>query len=151
MASLLTGRNKKATSSSYIFIQRTVKTISLLFTIILFLAMADENEKILLEALASSGFKVSVHDKKRTEAEEKKTVIENKQQCGEDPNPEASNDDKNNDNQSLLSIVKSMSAEQRRKVIETLKQGGLGDPLTKEKLVQNAFTVDKTIRDNAKN
>jgi hypothetical protein len=107
--------------------------------------MADE--KILLEALSSSGFKVSIHDKKRTDAEETKTVIENKRQHGEEPNPEASVD-KNNDKKSLLSIVKGMSAEQRKKVIELLKQNGLGDPLTKEQLIQNAFTVDKTIREN---
>ena len=42
-----------------------------------------------------------------------------------------------------------MPTEQRKKVIELLKQSGLGDPLTKENLVQNAFTVDKVIRDNA--
>ncbi len=106
------------------------------------------DEKILLEALASSGFRVSIHDKKRTDAEETKSAIENKQQFGEEPISEASND--KNDNQgSLLSIVKGMSAEKRTKVIQLLKQGGLGDPLTKEKLVQNAFTVETTIRDNA--
>jgi hypothetical protein len=44
-----------------------------------------------------------------------------------------------------------MSASQRKKVIDLLKQNGLGDPLTKEKLVQNSFTVEKTIRDNASN
>jgi len=44
-----------------------------------------------------------------------------------------------------------MSATQRQKVIDSLKQGGLGDPLTKEKIVQNAFTVDKTIRDSIDN
>ncbi|CAF1512627.1 unnamed protein product [Adineta steineri] len=103
------------------------------------------DEKILFEALSSSDFKVSIHDKKRTDAEEIKTVIENKQQLGEEPNLEASNDDK----QSLLSIVKNMSTEQRKNIIELFKQNGLDDPLTKEKLVQNAFTVDKIIRDNA--
>jgi hypothetical protein len=108
--------------------------------------MADE--KILYEALSSSDFKVSIHDKKRTDAEETKTIIENKQQFGEELIPEASND-KNNDKESLLSIVKGMSTEQRKKVIESLKQNGLADPLTKEKLVQNAFTVEKTIRENA--
>ena len=107
--------------------------------------MADE--KILLEALASSDFKVSIHDKKRTDAEETKAAIENKQQFGEEVNPEASND-KNDDKESLLSIFKGMSTEQRKKVIESLKQGGLSGPLTKEKLVQNAFSVEKTIRDN---
>lgn len=109
--------------------------------------MADQ--KILLDALSSSDFKVSIHDKKRTDAEETKTVIENKQQCGEEPNAEASSN-KNDDKQSLLSIVKGMSAEQRKKVIESLKQNGLGDPLTKEQLIDNAFTVDQMIRDNAK-
>ena len=46
-------------------------------------------EKILLEALSSSDFKVSIHDKKQTNAEETKIIIENKQQCGEETNPEA--------------------------------------------------------------
>lgn len=110
--------------------------------------MADE--KVLFDALSSSDFKVSIHDKKRTDAEETKTVIENKQQLGEEPNPEALTD-KNDDKVSLLSIVKSMSTEQRKRVIETLKQNGLGDPLTKEKLVQNSFTVGKIIRDNSSN
>lgn len=106
------------------------------------------DEKILLEALTSSDFKVSIHDKKRTDAEETKTVIENKQQFGEDVDLQALKD-KTDDKQSLISIVKGMSADKRRQVIELLKQNGLGDPLTKEKLVQNAFTVEKTIRDNA--
>lgn len=106
------------------------------------------DEKILLEALASSGFKVSIHDKKRTDAEETKTAIENKQQFGEDVDPQALKD-KNDDKHSLLSVFKGMSADKRRQVIELLKQQGLGDPLTKEKLVQNAFTVEKTIRDHA--
>jgi hypothetical protein len=105
-------------------------------------------EKILLEALSSSDFKVSIHDKKRTDAEETKTVIENKQQLGEEPNPEALTD-KNDDKRSLLAIMKGMSTEQRKKVIESLKKNGLADPLTKEELTQNAFTVDKVIRDNA--
>ena len=105
------------------------------------------DEKVLLEALASSGFKVSVHDKKRTDAEETKTVIENKQQFGEEIDPQALQD-KTDDKQSLLSLVKNMSADKRAKVIELLKQNGLGNPLTKEKIVQNAFTVDKIIRDN---
>jgi hypothetical protein len=105
-------------------------------------------EKILLEALSSSDFKVSIHDKKRTDAEETKTVIENKQQLGEEPNAEALND-KNDDKRSLLAIMKGMSTEQRKKVIESLKKNGLADPLTKEELTQNAFTVDKVIRDNA--
>ncbi len=105
-------------------------------------------EKILLGALSSSDFKVSIHDKKRTDAEETKIAIENNQKYGEEPNPGASNE-KIDDKRSLLSIVKGMPAEQRENVIESLKQSGLDDPLTKEKLVQNAFTVDKTIRDNA--
>jgi hypothetical protein len=105
-------------------------------------------EKILLEALSSSDFKVSIYDKKRTDAEETKTVIENKQQLGEETHAEALND-KNDDKRSLLSIMKGMSTEQRKKVIESLKKNGLGDPLTKEELTQNAFTVDKIIRDNA--
>jgi len=111
--------------------------------------MADE--KILLEALTSSDFKVSAREKKQTDAEEKKTAIETKQQFGEETNLEALNKSKDNDQQSLLSIVKRMSATQRQKVIDSLKQGGLGDPLTKEKIVQNAFTVDKTIRDSIDN
>jgi hypothetical protein len=106
------------------------------------------DEKILLEALASSDFKVSIHDKKRTDAEETKCVIENKQQMGEDIDLEAALG-KNDDKKSLLSIFNGMSTAQRKKVIESFKQNGLGDPLTKEKLVQNAFTVEKTIRDNA--
>jgi len=106
------------------------------------------DEKILLDALSSSDFKVSIHDKKRIDAEETKTVIDNKQQQGEEIDPEALNTT-NDDKRSLLSIVKGMSVEQRKKIIELLKQNGLGDPLTKEKLVQNAFTVETTIRDNA--
>jgi hypothetical protein len=106
------------------------------------------DEKILLEALASSDFKVSIHDKKRTDAEETKTVIENKRQFDEEVNLQGSND-KKEDKKSILSIVKNMSTEKRKKVIELLKQSGLGDPLTKDKLIQNAFTVEKTIRDNA--
>jgi len=105
-------------------------------------------EKILLDTLSSSDFKVSIYDKKRTDAEETKIAIETKQQFGEELNPEASND-KNDDKRSLLSIVKGMSAKQRKNVIESLKQSGLDGPLTKEQLVQNAFTVEKTIRDNA--
>ena len=104
-------------------------------------------EKVLLDTLSSSDFKVSIHDKKRIDAEETKTVIENKQQLGEETNPEALND-KKDDKTSLLSIFKNMSTEQRKKVIETLKQNGLSDPLTKEKIIQNAFTVDKTIREH---
>lgn len=106
------------------------------------------DEKILLEALSSSDFKVSAHDKKQIEAKETEVANETKQQFGEEPNLEASID-KSNNKTSLLSIVKNMSTDQRKKVIELLKQGGLGDPLTKEKLVQNAFSVDKIIRDNA--
>jgi hypothetical protein len=106
-------------------------------------------EKILLDALSSSDFKVSIHDKKRTDAKETKIAIENKQQkFGEELNPEASND-KNDDKRSLLSIVKGMSAIQLKNVIESLKQNGLDGPLTKEQIVQNAFTVEKTIRENA--
>ncbi|UJR30657.1 hypothetical protein I4U23_018181 [Adineta vaga] len=106
------------------------------------------DEKVLLEALSSSDFKVSIHDKKRTDAEETRTIIENKQQMGEQPNINAANE-KNDDNKSLLSIFKNMSAEQRTKVIEMLRQNGLDDPLTEEKFVQNAFTVDQIIRENA--
>ena len=106
------------------------------------------DEKVLLEALASSDFKVSIHDKKRTDAEETKIAIENKQQFGEDVDPQALKD-KNDDKHSLLSVFKGMSADKRRQVIELLKQHGLGDPLTKEKLVQNSFTVETTIRDSA--
>jgi hypothetical protein len=108
------------------------------------------DEKILLDALSSSDFQVSIHDKKRIDAEETKTVIDNKQQQGEEIDPEALNAT-NDDKRSLLSIVKGMSTERRKKIIELLKQNGLGDPLTKEKLVQNAFTVETTIRDNASN
>lgn len=87
--------------------------------------------------------------KKQIDTKETEVAIENKQQqLGEDPNPEASNN-KHDDKTSLLSIVKNMSVEQRRKIIESLKQNGLGDPLTKENLVQNAFTVEKTIRENS--
>ncbi|CAF1057494.1 unnamed protein product [Adineta ricciae] len=106
------------------------------------------DEKILLEALTSSDFKVSIHDKKRTDAEATKMVIENKQQLGEQLDIDAINK-KNDDRESLLTIYKSMPSEQQKKVIEILKQSGLADPLTKENIVQNAFTVDKTIRDNA--
>ncbi|CAF3502612.1 unnamed protein product [Rotaria sp. Silwood1] len=104
-------------------------------------------ETILLEALSSSDFKTSIHDKKRTDAEETKVAIENKQQFGETINPEELQQT-NDDNESLLSLVKRMSTEQRRKVIATLKQNGLSNPLTKEKLIQNSFTVEKIIRDN---
>ena len=109
------------------------------------------DEKILLEALSSSDFKVSVHDKKRTDALETEAAEETKKQFGEDPNPTAASDRKKEDTKSLLSIVKAMSTGQRQKVIESLKQAGLGDPLTKENLVQNSFTVEKTIRDNSAN
>jgi hypothetical protein len=111
--------------------------------------MADE--KVLLEALSSSDFKVSVHDKKRTDALESEAAEATKKQFAEDPTPTSASDQKHDDTKSLLSIVKSMSASQRKKVIDLLKQNGLGDPLTKEKLVQNSFTVEKTIRDNASN
>lgn len=110
--------------------------------------MADE--KILVEALGSSDFKVSAQEKRQTDLEEKKVAVENKQQFGEETNLEALNANKTNDQKSLLLIFKNMSAEQRQKVIDLLKQNGLGDPLTKEKIIQNAFTVDKTIRDNVK-
>lgn len=63
----------------------------------------------------------------------------------------ATSDKKNNDSKSLLATVKSVSASQRNNVIELLKQNGLGDPLTKEKVVQNSFTVEKMIRDHASN
>ena len=110
--------------------------------------MADE--KVLLEALSSSGFKVSVHDKNRTDALEIGAAEETRKQFGEDPNPAAA-DSKTQDAKSLLSVFKAMSDSQRKKVIEVLKQNGLGDPLTKEKIIQNSFTVEKTIQDNASN
>jgi len=105
------------------------------------------DEKVLLEALSSSDFKVSVHDKKRTDALETEASDETRKQFGEDPNPTAALNGKHN----LLSIVNGMSATQRANIIELLKKSGLGDPLTKEKIVQNAFTVQKIIRDNASN
>ncbi|CAF0929350.1 unnamed protein product [Rotaria sordida] len=104
-------------------------------------------ETILLEALSSSDFKTSIHDKKKIDAKETKTAIETKQQLGEIINPDVL-ENKNDNNESLLSLVKRMSTEQRKKVIESLKQNGLSNPLTKEKIIQNAFTVEKVIRDN---
>ncbi|CAF0948593.1 unnamed protein product [Rotaria sordida] len=104
-------------------------------------------ETILLEALSSSDFKTSIHDKKKIDVQETKTVIETKQQLGEIINPDVL-ENKNDNNESLLSLVKRMSTEQRKKVIESLKQNGLSNPLTKEKIIQNAFTVEKVIRDN---
>jgi hypothetical protein len=41
-----------------------------------------------------------------------------------------------------------MSASQRKNIIDLLKQSGLDDPLTKEKIIQNSFTVEKIIRGN---
>ncbi|CAF0860888.1 unnamed protein product [Adineta steineri] len=111
--------------------------------------MADE--KVLLEALSSSEYKVSIHDMKQVDAHETEAAEETRKQFGEDPLPTATSDDKNKDTKSLLSIVKAMSTSQRQKVIELLKQKGLGDPLTKENLVQNAFTVEQTIRGSATN
>ncbi len=110
-----------------------------------------EDEKVLLEALSSTAFKVSANDKKRTDALETEAAEETKKQFGEDPNPTASSDAKKLDTKSLLSLIESMSSNQRNKVIDLLKQNGLGDPLTKEKLVQNSFTVGKIIRDNSSN
>jgi hypothetical protein len=109
--------------------------------------MADE--KVLLEALASSGFKVSIHDKKRTDALEIEAAEDTKKQFGEDLNPTASGAMKNEDAKSLLSLFKNMSESQRKNVIKLLKHNGLDDPLTKENIVQNSFTVEKTIRGNA--
>ena len=110
--------------------------------------MADE--KVLLEVLASPDFKSSAQDKKQTDQRETEVAEETKNKFGEDPNPTAATpESKKQDNSSLLSLVKGMSSAQRQKVIETLKQNGLGDPLTKEKLIQNAFTVDKTIREQS--
>jgi hypothetical protein len=111
--------------------------------------MADE--KVLFEALASPDFKVSIHDKKRTESLEIATAEETKKQFGEDLNPIAASETKNEDTKSLMSAVKGMPANQRQNVIETLKQSGLGDPLTTENLIQNSFTVDKAIRNNPSN
>ncbi|CAF1225981.1 unnamed protein product [Adineta ricciae] len=104
--------------------------------------------KILLEALTSSDFEVSIHEKKRTDAKATKTVIENKQQLGEQLDVDATNK-KNDDRESFLTICKSMPSDQQKKVIEILKQSGLGDPLTKESIVQDAFTVNTAIRENA--
>ncbi|UJR15934.1 hypothetical protein I4U23_002854 [Adineta vaga] len=103
------------------------------------------DEKVLLEALSSTDFKVSVREKNQTDALETEAAAETKKQFGENL---AISADKNTGAQSLLSKVKAMSASQRQKVIDSLKQNGLGDPLTKEKLIQNAFTVEKTIQDN---
>jgi len=109
--------------------------------------MADE--KVLLEALSSSDFKVSIHDKKRTDELEKEAAEETKKQFGEDLNSTEAFDTKHGDTKSLLAVVKGMSGSQRKNVIDLLKQSGLGDPLTKEKIIQNSFTVEKIIRDNA--
>jgi hypothetical protein len=109
------------------------------------------DEKVLLEALSSSDFKISANDKKRTDALETEAAEETRKQFGEDPNPTAASDKKNEDTKSLVSIVKAMSTAQRQQVIESLKQSGLDDPLTKEKLVQNSFTVEKAIRDSSSN
>jgi stalled ribosome rescue protein Dom34 len=109
------------------------------------------DEKVLLEALSSPDFKVSVHDKKRIDVLETETAEETRKQFGEDPYPTAVSDKKNDDTKSLLAIVKSMSTNQRKNIIELLKQNGLDDPLTKEKIVQNSFTVEKIIRNNASN
>ncbi len=108
--------------------------------------MADE--KVLFEALSSSDFKVSVYDKKRTDKLEKGAAEETRKQFGEDPNPTAAFDTKHGDTKSLLAVVKSMSASQRNNIIDLLKQSGLDDPLTKEKIIQNSFTVEKIIRGN---
>ena len=109
--------------------------------------MADE--KVILDALSSTAFKVSAHDKKQVDDLETEAAEETKKQFGEDSNPTASSDAKKLDTKSLLSLFKSMSSNQRNKVIDLLKQNGLGDPLTQEKLVQNSFTVGKIIRDNS--
>jgi hypothetical protein len=112
--------------------------------------MADENA--LFEALASSGFKVSIHDKKRTDALEIETERDTKKQYGEDLHPTSASDHmEKEDTKSLLSIFKNMSESQRKKVINTLKECGLDDPLTKDKIIQNSFTVEKTIREMASN
>ena len=107
--------------------------------------MADE--KLLIEALASSGFKLSIHDKKRVDELEAETAADTKRQFGEDVLPAGSM--KNEDSKSLLSTFKNMSQSQRMKVIDSLKQNGLGDPLTKQDIIQNSFTVEKTIREIA--
>ena len=109
--------------------------------------MADE--KVLLEVLSSPDFKVSAQDKKQIDQRETEVAEETKFKFGEDQNPTAASDSKKQETNSLVSLVKAMSSEQRQKVINTLKQNGLGDPLTKEKLVQNAFTVDQTIREQS--
>jgi hypothetical protein len=107
------------------------------------------DEKVLLEALSSADFKVSIYDKNRTDALETEAAEENNKKYGEDSNPIAASDNKNTYTKSLVSIVEGMSTIQRQEVIQLLKQNGLGDPLTKEDLVNNSFTVEKTIRDNA--
>ncbi|CAF2512563.1 unnamed protein product [Rotaria sp. Silwood2] len=79
------------------------------------------DEATLLEALSSSDFKTSIHDKKRTDAEETKAAIENKQQFGKIKNSEVS-EKINDNNESFLSLVKHLSTELRKKIIESLKQ-----------------------------
>lgn len=111
------------------------------------LNMADE--KVLLEVLSSADFKVSADAKKQIDQRETQVAEETKNKFGEDQNTTAATDTKKHESHSLLSLVKAMSSEQRQEVISALKQNGLGDPLTEEKLVQNAFTVDQTIREHS--
>jgi hypothetical protein len=107
------------------------------------------DEKVLLEVLSSPDFKVSAQHKKRIDQRETEVAEDTKYKFGEDSNPATASDSKKHETSSLLSLFKAMSSEQRQKVIDTLKQNGLGGPLTKDKLVQNAFTVDKTIREQS--
>ncbi len=110
-----------------------------------------DGENVLIEALASSDFKLSIFDKKRTESLELAAIEQTKQQLGEDLSPTAISSKQNNDTESLLAVVKGMSTNQRKHVVELLKQNGLGDPLTKDKIVQNSYTVEKVIRNNTSN
>ena len=107
------------------------------------------DEKILSEALASADFKVSIHDKKRTDGLETEAAEDNLKQFGQNPDPAANAKNTSEDKKTLASLWQAMSAEQRQKVVQSLKQSGLGDPLNKTELVQNAFTVDRAIREQA--
>ena len=109
--------------------------------------MADE--KILSEALASPDFKVSIHDKKRTDGLETEAAEENLKQFGQNSDPAPDSKTKSEDTKTLASLWQAMSAEHRQKVVQSLKESGLGDPLNKSKLIQNAFTVDQAIREQA--
>ena len=108
------------------------------------------DEKVLVEALSSPDFKLSAHEKKQTDQRETEVGEETNNKFGEDANlSAATSESKKQNNSSLLSLVKSMFRAQCQKVIDVLKENGFGDPLTKEKLIQNAFTVDKTIREQS--